>query len=113
MKYLSFILVSILLFGCNEAVQYGPELISFSDAWAYAFTQKSYVNLLVLGIILASGGFYWVYRDYTKTQNVSITQTVVGVVALGILLGTLLGVPANIAANTTVEAAARGNYIGW
>lgn len=114
MKYiLLLVTVSLVLFGCQEAVQYGEPNITFGQAFKHCLTDKLYVNLIVVASIIFLGSSFWIYKNYQKVQTTTTTHFVVGLVSLGLLLFAIFALPATMAANTTVVQASQGHYIGW
>lgn len=112
MKRLLFFLLGLTtLMSCAGPVVHGEQTISFGQAWSHAFTLTSYKVTLVLAGVAAGLGVFWIYKDYSKRQTTTIVHIIVGFIALAILLAALLYAPAEMAANTTVEQAARGVYI--
>lgn len=109
-KVTLFILTMLTLTSCDSHDK-PTDNISFGQAWGYAATFGSYWLWLVLALLGCGAAGWFLQRNYSKSQNWSGGQTAIVVVLLALFLAALLATPASIAANTTVEQAARGVYI--
>lgn len=106
-----YILLLLVLASCG--VHTDPsDNISFGQAFHYCTTLGGYWGWIVAaGLIAAIGGFL-LYRKYQRDQDWSKGMSGVLFVLVGLILAAFLYLPAEIAANTTVEQAIRGVYIG-
>lgn len=83
--------------------------ISFAQAWAHVAHSPAYWIWIVVVLIL-SGVFAWANNKY----DFGTAGKVAGIVALFFALGfAILFRPAEVAANTSIDAASRGVYIGY
>jgi hypothetical protein len=109
-KVTVFILSAMMLTSCDSHDK-PTDNISFGQAWGHAATAGGYWVGVILALLLCGAGGYFLKRNYNKTQNWSGGHSAIAVVILALLLVAILVPPASIAANTTVEQAARGVYI--
>lgn len=110
MKYLLFILCSFVLFSCDSHSAPNDN-ISFGQSWSYAWTLPGYYIWVIIAVIGGAIAGYFLKKDYEKKGGWSGGHTAILVVIVVGLAAALLAAPASIAANTTVEQAARGVYI--
>lgn len=85
--------------------------ISFGQAFSYCSTLTGYWVWVIIAVAAAIGIGIYLYKNYQKTQEWSGGKGVILMVCLALILCSILIPPANVAANTTVEQAARGVYI--
>jgi hypothetical protein len=86
--------------------------ISFEQAFAYVRSTSSYqwglgITLIILSIIW---GVLFKVGKKVDVDKYKVFFAFITIVAIGIAV---FGRAFMVAANTTVEAAARGHYIGW
>lgn len=93
------------------AMATGSPEISLSEAFAYCFSQPSYVWTVISGTVL---GLAFIVFAIKLQQNEDFTMKHIGLIAVGVImiLACWLARPTKVKANTTPEQAARGVYIG-
>jgi hypothetical protein len=111
MKYILSIASLFLLASCGGAGEKPTDNITFGQAWKYAWSLPAYWVWVVIALVGGIAVAYFLRKDYQKKQNWSGGHMGVLVVAVALILAAFLATPASIAANTTVEQAARGVYI--
>jgi len=88
--------------------------ISLAQAFAHCAGTASYWEWIIGTLILGIGGFLgirWFEQKNNKDLGgIELLWIVAFVFALGIAI---FSRPTNVAANTTVEEAARGEYLGY
>lgn len=110
MKYLLFILCSFVLFSCDSHSA-PSDNISFGQAWKYAWTLPGYYLPLIAVVLLSAVLGFFLKKDYEKQGGwTGVHIAILAAIVIG-FAAALLAAPASIAANTTIEQAARGVYI--
>ncbi len=107
-KTIVFALCAILLMSCGGAGQLPTDNVTFGQAWNHVSQSFSYWLWLVVAVVASAIAIY----KKSKSENTDGIHVYYGLAALFILL-TLLVRPCEVAANTTVEQAARGAWIGY
>jgi uncharacterized membrane protein len=88
------------------------ENISFMEAWGHAASFFSYWAWLIPATLLMIFGYWRAYQLYQNEGGWKVAYSVALFVVTAIFAYALLATPAEVAANTTVDMAARGVYIG-
>lgn len=108
-----FIFAAMFLMSCGGAGKEPTDLITFGTAMSHCFSTTSYIVWLVIGSAVLAVDVVYCLRKYNSGDLDSGAITWRIVIGLAIFLACLLARPAEIAANTTVEQAARGAWIGY
>lgn len=111
-RVLIFLLISTLFIAsCKDGTQPNDN-ISFGHAFRYCTSLFWYWFWVVIAVVLGGGGIYFgLWRNYQKKQDWSGGHSVVLFIIVALIFAAFLATPASVAANTTVEQAARGVYI--
>lgn len=113
-KLILFLLGAMFLMSCGGAGQQPTDYITMGQAWHHVAQSWGYwIPLIIVTII---GGYFMAYKPIMKYKLGDIDSgqaTFLVVLFLAAFLFTLLVRPCEVAANTTVEQAARGGWIGY
>jgi hypothetical protein len=108
-KVTVFILSAFMLTSCDSHDK-PTDNISFGQAWGYSFGLGAYWIWLILAVAALLVGGYLLKKVHAAGKW-SGGHTAIVAVLVALVFAALLATPASIAANTTVEQAARGVYI--
>lgn len=100
-KLIAAFIIVIVFSGCQPNDDY----VSFGQAFSYLTGHGAYLIIAILSTALAG---YLVYYTFKVAKEFN---PLILFVALVILLTAWLAAPLEITANTTKEAAARGNWV--
>lgn len=107
-KLLFFSILLITFASCNQVDNNGVQLISFGEAFSAQWRLDIVYGIFSIASFILLVG----YTVYVSTKSEWQVGSIVGfMVLLALFLGISIGMPLNTHLNTTVEAAARGNYI--
>lgn len=114
MKQLIFLFMTCLfLASCGGAGQLPTDYITFGQAFSHCASTGSYWLWVGIALLVSGVTLFFLFRAYGKSQDWSGGYTLVLFACVVILFLAFLMRPAEVAANTTVEQAARGVYIGY
>lgn len=106
-------MVLILFFGSCGVNTNPSDNITFGQAFSHCASTLSYwLWLIPLGIVMLTG-WYFTWRAYSNDQEWTTGKTLICFGLFALFMVSLFMMPAEIAANTTVEQAARGVFIGY
>ncbi len=110
MKQLLFLLSIVLLASCGGAGVQPTDNITWGTAFNHV-SQSFYYWLWVVLAVAAAVAYVWAIT--TSKDGWNQTRVLILFVALALVMASIMYLPSEIAANTTVEQAARGVFIGY
>lgn len=110
MKQLLFLLTIVLLASCGGAGVQPTDNITWSTAFNHVSQSFSYWLWVVLTLAAAVA---YVWAVTTSKEGWNQTRALIFFVVLALLMAAIMYLPSEIAANTTVEQASRGVFIGY
>lgn len=109
-KLIPFLLLAVLFTSCGSAGSNPSDYISWGEAFNHVSKSFSYW----LWIIISGGAVgTYVFIVSKSKDGWNAGKTVILFVLLALLLTSIMVRPSEVAANTTVEQAARGVFIGY
>ena len=112
-KLILFLFAAMFLMSCGGAGELPTDNISWGTAFNHCMTTTGYVVFLVLGAVVLAGASFYSIKNYKSAKWDGMKTTLVIALALALFMCCLFIRPSEIAANTTVEQAARGAWIGY
>ena len=109
-KLILFSLMAVLLMSCGGAGQLPTDNITFGTAWHHVSKSFGYWIFVIIAIALIAG---YVYRTAKSEDGWYGQSYLISFALLLILLFAIFFRPCEVAANTAVEQAARGVFIGY
>jgi len=113
-KFLQFLSVCMILFvACSCGTATDPNAnITFQQAFSHCLTITSYITFAIIGTIIGVGS---IIGSAISNKNQGGSGKTVALFAVGIIIIACVWLirPCEVAANTTVEQANRGVWIGW
>lgn len=107
--HIFFAILLIALFtSCDTVNNNNQPIISFGEAFAAQWRLDFWYAAFSIGSFLLLAGYSFYISKYKEWEAGTI---VIGVFLLMLFTGIFFGMPITTHLNTTVEAAARGNYI--
>ncbi len=110
---LLFLIVIMLLISCGGKGQLPTDNITWGQAFNHVSESYGYWVFVIIGAILALGVGFKLYTGYKKGNLSGMQVTLWGFGVLAFNLCAWLIRVSEVAANTTVEQAARGVFIGY
>jgi peptidoglycan/LPS O-acetylase OafA/YrhL len=108
-----FAFACLLLASCGGAGKELSDNISVSQAMHHCAHTFYYWLWIVITAILFAGLSLGFYVNYKQGGDWTVGTTIILIVVFALLITAILMRPCEIAANTTVEQAARGAFIGY
>ena len=108
-----FLFAAMFLMSCGGAGKEPTDLITWGAAFNHCIKTTGYVVFLILSAVLLVGASVYSIKNYKSGKWEGMKTTLVIALALAVFMCCLFIRPSEIAANTTVEQAARGAWIGY
>lgn len=87
--------------------------ISLGQAFAHCASTSSYWICMALAIVLALGCIVVIARIQRKTEVNPYVKNILAFICLALIVASIFLRPCTVAQNTSVDAAARGHYLGY
>jgi hypothetical protein len=88
--------------------------ITFGQAWAHCASTGSYWTWLAIIVVLTIGAIVgikvWANKQNKDLDKYVLVAAIIGAMAIACAI---FGRPAQVAANTSVNMAAKGHYLGY
>ncbi len=107
-KVILFSLMAMFLMSCGGAGQQPDDYITFGRAWNHVAQSAGYWVFIVIALALVGGYILAAVKGWIETFSLPLMFALVGFLLFAIFFR-----PCEVAANTTVEQAARGVFIGY
>jgi len=109
-KLISFFLFAVLLTSCGGAGVDPSDNITWGTAFNHVSQSFSYWLWIIITVAAAA---VYIFKITSSKEGWDLGRTIVLFVLLALLMTALMVRPSEVAANTTVEQAARGVFIGY